>query len=159
MVPITKRIRTKLALETIKKFEIIGPILDIGSGDGYFVKKAKEKGINIQGIDLENGKDFFNIESTQSKVVTGLALLWHIDINNFFSHCLKLGIEDILLIQSFAKLEPLTKIYTPDHIHFVMNVQDIKKCASNNNYRLFSYETFWCWDILLFKKKKEVDNL
>jgi 16S rRNA G1207 methylase RsmC len=44
MIAITKRIMANKMLKLLLQQNIKEKILDVGSGDGYFAKKAREKG-------------------------------------------------------------------------------------------------------------------
>ena len=64
-------------------------ILDLGEGDGSFIKVLETKNLEGSGLDLENvdfEKDSFPIESESIDIITSNSVIEHLrDVSNFFN--------------------------------------------------------------------------
>lgn len=153
MIPITKRIRSKIMLWELDKIKT-GKILDVGGADSYFAKKAKKKGYDIESIDILDGQDFLLMKKTDANSITALALMWHINNKQFFEKCKELNsIKNIFILQGKNWTEPIAHLYSPDHHHEV-NQQDISILANFNGFKKEYYKNFLLWDFYFFKRKE-----
>lgn len=152
MIFLTKRIRAYRGLKLIKEFGA-GRIVDVGSGDNFFVNKLKGLGYDADGLELERGKDFLKMRPEKASIITGLALLWHIDVKKFFNRCKRWDAERIILIQGNGLLEPITRMYSIGHKHEVTKICDIIDFAGNEDYVLIGFRKGLLWFSLVFEKR------
>lgn len=159
MIPITKRIRSYIMMRELQSYPVTGKILDVGSGkDSYFVKCAREDGFDIQSMDILNGEDFLLLEKTDAKTVTALALLWHINVQQFFERCKFLGVQAVFILQGKNWTEPLTKIYSHNHVHVVLSSASIDSIASFQGYKKMEHKNFLVWDLYFYLREDLVNN-
>lgn len=152
MIWLTKRIRVAKALRLFDEFGG-QPVVDVGSGvDDYFVNKLRERQVDAVGLELERGEDFLKAQPRNVAIITGLALLWHIDVGAFFKTCKAWGAQKVILIQGNGSFEPITRMYSIGHKHNVLPIEKVIDLAEEQGFVVVHFKKGLLWWEIVFRK-------